>query len=104
MSRFRIQLMAATALIAAVSFTGGAAAMASTVVQPHAQAHVIAGPRSVGAIDWGDGPTALAAQHAATRALHGDYFGCGEVYLVSDTENGDGTWTAEVSSVCQGFN
>ncbi len=53
---------------------------------------------------WGDGPTAGAAQRAATVALHGDYFGCGTVILVSDTENGDGTWTAEVASVCQGFN
>jgi|ERR1700722_7004820 len=104
MSRLRVQLLAATALIAAASFTGGATAVASPAARPHFPAHVIARPRSVGAFDWGQGPTAAAAQRAATKALHGDYFGCGEVYLVSDTDNGDGTWTAEVSSVCEGFN
>jgi hypothetical protein len=104
MSRLRIQLLAATALIAAALFTGGAAAMASTAARPHVPAHVLAGPRSIGATDWGDGATAAAAQQAATQALHGDYFGCEEVYLVSDTDNGDGTWTAEVSSVCRGYN
>ena len=104
MNMLRIQLLAATALIAAASLTGGAAAVASTAARPHVPAHATPGPRSVGALDWGDGPTALAAQHTATQALHGDYYGCGTVYLVSDTSNGDGTWTAEVSSVCQGYN
>ena len=45
-----------------------------------------------------------AAQRAATQALYGDYFGCIDITLVYDTQNPDGTWSAEVSAIREGFN
>ena len=87
MRRLRIQLLAATGLIATASFAGSSAAWAS-----------------VGGEGYGTGATALAAQHAATRALNGDFSGCNQPTLVYDTQNPDGTWSAEVTAVCQGRN
>lgn len=104
MGRLRIVLMAATALVAAASFAGGTAALASPAARPQIQVHVAARPNTVGAIDAGEGPTAAAAQRNATQQLHDDFFGCGPVSLVSDTQQPDGTWFAEVSAVCQGSN
>ncbi len=102
MVRFRAQLLAAAALVAAASFTGGTAALASPGARPLLSAHVAAGPKTVGAIDAGEGTTAALAQRHATQQLHDDFFGCGPVSLVSDTQLPDGTWFAEVSAVCQG--
>jgi hypothetical protein len=85
MSRLRIQLLAATALVAAVSFAGGTAALAS-----------------IGGEGFGTGPTALAAEHAAWLDLHGNYSGCTPPFLAYDTQNPDGTWSAEVTAVCTG--
>jgi hypothetical protein len=87
MSRLRIKLLAATTLVAAATFAGGSAAWAD-----------------VGATEWGTGPTAAAAESAAIHFLHDDYNGCGQIALLSDTQNSDGTWTAEISAVCRGFN
>jgi hypothetical protein len=101
MSRLRIQLLTATAL-AAASLAGGTAASASAAARPHVQ--VQARPDTVGGEGFGTGATALAAEHAADAALHGDYFGCTQPVLVYDTQNPDGTWSAEVAAVCQGFN
>jgi O-glycosyl hydrolase len=99
MSRLRIQLLVATALVATASFAGGTAA--SAAAEQHVQAQVQARPGVVGGFGYGTGATALAAEHAADEALHGDYFGCSTPVLVYDTENPDGTWSAEVSAVCK---
>jgi hypothetical protein len=87
MSRLRIQLLVATGLVATASFAGASAALAS-----------------VGGEGYGTGTTALNAEHAADRALHGDYYGCNTPTLVYDTQNPDGTWSAEVAAVCEGYN
>jgi hypothetical protein len=102
MGRLGNRLLAATALVAAVSFAGSTAALASPAARPQVQFQVAAGPRTVGAIDAADGATAVAAQRHATQQLHDDFFGCGPVSLLSDTQLPDGTWYAEVSAVCQG--
>ena len=87
MSRLRIQLLIGTGLVAIASFAGASAASAS-----------------VGGVGFGTGATALAAEHAADLALHGDYSGCGTPFLASDVQNPNGTWSAEVTAVCKGFN
>lgn len=87
MSRLRIQLLAGTGLVAIASFAGASAAWANFQGE-----------------DTGTGPTAQAAQHAATLALHGDFSGCTNIGLVYDTQNPDGTWTAEVAGTCTGYN
>jgi len=87
MSRLRIKLLAATALFAAVSLAGGTAALAT-----------------IGGVGFGTGPTALTAEHAAWLDLHGNYSGCTSPFLVYDTQNPDGTWSAEVTAVCTGRN
>jgi|HubBroStandDraft_1064217.scaffolds.fasta_scaffold07267_7 hypothetical protein len=102
MNRSRIQLLAATALVGATSFAGGTAAWASPAARPQIQVHVVARPANVGAIDSGEGATAKAAQRNATQQLLQDFYGCGPVSLVSDAQQPDGTWLAEVSAVCQG--
>jgi hypothetical protein len=102
MSRLRIQLLAATALAATAALAGGTAASASAAARPQAQTQ--ARPRWIAAYDYGTGPTAQAAQHAATVALHGDYFGCNTPTLVYDDQLPDGTWTAEVAAACEGYN
>lgn len=100
MSRFRIQLLAATALAATAALAGGTAASASAAARPHAQAQ--ARPRTVAGFGYGTGPTALAAKQAADTAMRDDYFGCGVPILLYDTQNADGTWSAEVTANCKG--
>jgi len=87
MSRLRIQLLAGTSLVAIASFAGASAASASVEAKAS-----------------GTGATALAAERAADLVLHGNYFGCGTLFLASDVQNADGTWSAEVTAVCKGFN
>ncbi len=88
----------AAALIAAASFSGGTALAATS---GHA---ATARPNTFIAYDDGYGATASAAQHDATQTLHGDYYGCGTVYLVFDNQQSDGSWWAEVEAACQGYN
>lgn len=102
MSRLRIQLMAAAAL-AAAALAGGTAAPAWAAARPHVTAQIQARPDAFAAEDYGTGPTAAAAEHAAIVALHGDYSGCNTPVLVYDTLV-NGTWFAEVAAACTGDN
>jgi hypothetical protein len=86
MSRLRIKLLAATTMIAAFSFAGGAVAQASLI-----------------ATDSSTGATYMAALVGAKAALRGDFYGCGTITLLSDGQNPDGTWTAFVQAQCEGI-
>lgn len=89
-------LMAAT-LIAAASFAGVTASVASAA--PHAS------PASgFLAEETADGTSAAGAERAAIQELHGDFSGCGAVTLVSDFAIGGGIWEATVESTCTGRN
>src|ERR1700735_4512750 len=99
MSRLRIQLLAATALIAAASFAGGTAASAAP--RPHVQPQVQARAGDFPGVGDGTGATALAAKQDAIKVLHGDYSGCDTPFLKYDTQNPDGTWSAEVTATCE---
>jgi len=101
MSRLRIQLLAATALIAAASFAGGTAASASAAARPHVQPQVQARAGDFPGVGDGTGATALAAKQDAIKVLHGDYSGCDTPFLKYDTQNPDGTWSAEVTATCE---
>jgi hypothetical protein len=85
MSRLRIQLLAGAGLVAIASFATASAASAS-----------------VTGIEYGTGPTAAAAKMAATAMLHNDYIMCTlPVVVVYDTQNPDGTWSAEIAANCK---
>ena len=73
-------------MIAALSFAGGTVAQASIIAN-----------------DSGTGATSFAALVGAKAALHGDFYGCGPVTVLSDAQNADGTWTAYVQAGCEGI-
>ncbi|HEX4059791.1 MAG TPA: hypothetical protein VHY58_02120 [Streptosporangiaceae bacterium] len=99
MSRIRVQLLTAAALIAATSLAGGTTAWASAAARPHTQAHATVRPDTVQGYGIGTGATAAAAQKAALDELRGNYRGCGPYTLVYDT-GGSGGWMAEVTATC----
>ena len=87
----------AAALIAAASFSGGTALAAASGTAATIR------PNTFIAYDYGEGATASAAQQNAVSNLHGDYYGCTTPYLVSDNQQPDGTWYAEVEASCKGY-
>jgi hypothetical protein len=104
MSRIRIHVLAAAAVIAATSVTGGATAWASAAAGPSAQAHVTIRPDTVIGRGYGDGSTAAIAKNHADEDLVGNFYGCVYPYgLVYDTQHPDGTWSAEVEASCAGY-
>jgi hypothetical protein len=95
----RVATLTATALIAAVSFTGATTALASAASGPRAQ------PADVGFIvtETGYGPTLAAAEFQARALIHGSYTGCGTMTLIGDGEGSDGTWWATEQNQCTGW-
>ena len=86
----RITTIAATALVAAVAFTGGTATVASA---------------SITGKDMGNGATLQAAEHDAYVLLRGDYYGCTAPYTyTSYGQNANGTWWAWIEAPCKGVN
>jgi|SRR5450432_208112 hypothetical protein len=99
----RITTLAATDLIAAASFAGGTAALASSpaVPRPH-----LARITTYGFVarDEGEGATLAAAQYAATNNLISDYYGCKRPFTYTrDGQFTDGTWWADIQADCEGF-
>jgi len=92
----RITTLAATALIATASFTGGATAASASA------AHKIR-PAETGASDSGTGPTLAAAKVNARINLNVDNGGgCLDLIYYADGQYSDGTWWADVSGECNG--
>jgi hypothetical protein len=58
---------------------------------------------SVNGFGFGVGSTADQARFAAVNSLNSDYFGCRNIVLISDVQQADGSWAAEVGAPCQGF-
>jgi hypothetical protein len=98
MSMRRITTVAA-ALIAGASFAAGMAGPASAAA-PHARSQSAPSARTFVCRDDGNGPTAVDAQNAAINNMEGDYVVASRISLVSDVQNADGTWTAEVIATC----
>jgi hypothetical protein len=103
MSKMRIQLMTAAALITATSIAGGTTAWASTAARPHTHAVANVRPDTLEGYGLGTGPTAAAAEQAAVQELRADYRGCGPYGLDYD-KPGDGGWIARVTATCETYN
>jgi hypothetical protein len=85
-SKVRIPVLTAAALITAASITSGAAAQAAFE-----------------GYGFGTGTSATEAKFAAQRDLIGNFSGCSlPPNVVYDRGSGT-TWSAEVSSICQGY-
>lgn len=82
------------AAIAAAAMAG-AATLATALAMP--------AMASVNGHGFGVGPTADDARFAAVDSLNSDYFGCKNIILISDVQQADGSWSAEVGAPCQGF-
>ena len=85
MSRLRIKLLAATTMIAAISFAGGTVAQASVIAD-----------------ESGTSSTVQLAYAAAKGVRNVDFYGCGAAIILSETQNPDGTWTVDIESTCEG--
>lgn len=85
MNRLRNRLLAAAAVIAVVSFTGGTAASASVIGDGN-----------------GTGTTASIADANAINNMIHIYFGCNNIMTVYDVQVPNGTWDAEVTGTCMG--
>ena len=82
-----VTILAATALIASLSFASAIPARAS-----------------VEGRETGEGATLAAAEAAASFQMTGDYYGCTKPYqLVGDGQNADGTWWATLITGCKGY-
>ncbi|HEX6523988.1 MAG TPA: hypothetical protein VF070_28905 [Streptosporangiaceae bacterium] len=99
MRAWRSTALTATALIAAAAFTAGMTVTASAATQPGTPQ----APLSFAAYETGYGPTEQAAEQAADFQMAGDYYGCSGSSLVSDGQEADGTWWAEVTADCTGW-
>jgi hypothetical protein len=91
------------ALIAGASFAAGMAVPASAATATHARFQSVSSARTFVCRDDGNGPTAIAAQDAAINNMEGDYVVASSISLVSDVQNANGTWTAEVIATCTAF-
>jgi hypothetical protein len=95
----RIGTLAATALIAAASFSGGTAARASSAPGPQGRIR----PDTIVGKETGTGATLSAAEQQARTQFNGDYYGCVQPYvLVGDGQYANGTWWATLSATCKG--
>jgi hypothetical protein len=79
------------------------ACAAATIIGSAALTTALAAPALATIIgrDDGFGATAAQAQFNATVQLHDDYYGCGPVFLISDVQQSDGTWYAQVTAACE---
>jgi hypothetical protein len=95
MSRQRISTLAATAVLAA-SLVGATSTTAWAA--PAVQGRVA--PNTIVGYETGYGATLAAAEQSARHQMLGDYYGCGTLYLVSDQQLADGTWSATMDANC----
>jgi hypothetical protein len=86
----RIAVLLAT-LVAVTTAFGGAVASATTR------------PATFPAHETANGATLAAAQSAARQQLNGDFGPCSGFVLITDGQNADGTWWAEVGATCTAF-
>jgi len=79
----------------AAAAMAGAASLATALAMP--------AMASVNGHGFGTGATADDASFAARIQLIDDYYGCRNFILISDVQQADGSWAAEVGATCQGF-
>jgi hypothetical protein len=98
MSRPLFNALATTAVVGA-SLVGATADPAWAAPAPHGRV----APNTIVAYETGYGATLAAAEQSARAQLLGDYYGCGTVYLISDKQLADGTWSATMGANCSGL-
>jgi hypothetical protein len=97
--RPRIITLAATALIAATSFAGATATLASAALRPQ-----VMQPDAFVAHAWGYGATLTAAESDARLELIADYGGCvGPYTIIGNGQETNGTWWAEIEGECKSY-
>jgi hypothetical protein len=87
-----------------LSIQGRAVLAAAVMIGTASLATALAMPAmaSITGFGSGVGSTADQARFAATIQLNDDYFGCKNIVLISDVQQSDGSWDAEVTATCQG--
>ena len=96
MKTSKIGVLTAT-VVCAAAFVGPAAGTAWAAPASHVRPNFQVS-------ETGYGATLSAADHDARTQLHGDYYGCGTIYVDSYQQLSDGTWTETISSNCAGYN